>query len=128
MPGFQRTTFDDFLDRHAEVTNGKTFYGRLAGASHGNADGSSRQEAIAGLRPCDELQLAPEPENPHDANAIRLIAPSGVQAGYLESRLAGETVRRAKKGIITRVFVSNLTGGRAGQSLGVTLGILTHAT
>ena len=127
MPGFKRTAFDDFLDRHVEVTNGKSFFGRLAGATHLNQDGRSRQVAIAELRPCDELQLVPEPEN-HDANAIRVLAPSGVQVGYLESRLAGETVRRAKKGITTRVFVSNLTGGRAGQSAGVTLGILTFVT
>ena len=127
MPAFESSSFDDFLDRHVEVTNGKSFYGRLAGTTHLNSDGSSRQAAIAELRPCDELSLVPEPENPHDANAIRVLAPSGVQLGYLESRLAGETVRRARKGIVTRAFASNVTGGRAGQSLGLTLGLLTFA-
>lgn len=126
MPGFNRTPFDDFMDRHVEVTNGKTFYARLAGGTYQNPDGSSRQAVIAQLKPCEELQLVPEPENDIDPNAIRVMAPSGQQIGYLESRLAGETVRRTQKGISTRAFVSNVTGGRTGQSLGCTIGILVH--
>lgn len=126
MPGFKRTPFDDFMDRQVEVTNGKSFYARLAGGFHMNSDGSSRQTAIAELRPCDELQLIHDTDNAFDPNAICVMAPSGQQIGYLESRLAGETVRRTQKGISTKAFVSNVTGGRAGQSFGCTLGILVH--
>ena len=67
----------------------------------------------------------PEPENPHDPNAVRVLAPDGRQVGYLEARLAGETVRRFQKGTETRAFVSNLTGGRNGQPYGCTIGLLT---
>lgn len=126
MPGFTRTSFDDFLDRQCEVTNGKSFYGRLAGTTHANADGTSRQSAIADLRPCDELLLQHEPANAYDENAIRVLTQAGQQVGYLEARLAGETVRRTRKGIVTRAFVSNITGDRTGQSLGCTLGLLTY--
>ena len=125
MPGFTRTPFDSFMDRHVEVTNGKSFYARLAGTTQID-QGTPRQWAIADLRPQDELQLMPEPDNPADPNAIRVLAPDGRHVGYLEARLAGETVRRTRKSIVTRAFVSNLTGGRAGQTLGCTLGVLVY--
>lgn len=128
MPGFQRSVFDDFLDRQVLITNGKSFYGRVAGTTQWNDDGTQRQAAIAELRSCDELQLVPEPDNPHDANAVRVLSPTGKQIGYLEARLAGETVRRTHKGITTRAFVSNLSGGRAGQSLGVVLGLVIYSS
>lgn len=126
MPGFTRSSFDDFMDSHVVATNGKSFYARLAGTTYGNLDGSSRQAVIATLKPHDELQLVHEPDNEADKNAVRVLATSGLQIGYLEARLAGETMRRSAKGIITRAFVSNLTGGRSGQVLGCTLGILVH--
>ena len=125
MP-FTRTNFDDFLDRQVQILDGKSFYARLAGVSHENADGTSRQVHLTGLRPCDELMLCHEPDNEFDSNAVRVSTKAGAQVGYLESRLAGETVRRWSKGVQTRAFVSNLSGGRAGQSIGCTLGIVTY--
>lgn len=125
MGTFTRSAFDDFLDRQVEVTNGKSFYARLAGVTHADRGGTPRQGAIADLRSCDELQLVPEPDNPYDPNAVMVLAPDGRQVGYLEARLAGETVRRLRKGVATKAFVSNITGGRNGQPFGCTLGILT---
>ena len=123
MPGFSRTPFDDFMDAKARELDGEWFYGRVAGTIHANDDGSSRQAEIETLKPRDELRLDPDPDNPHDKNAVRVVAPSGVQVGHLESRLAGETVRRLRSGMQSRCFVSNVTGG-AGQSRGVVFGLV----
>lgn len=124
MPHFARSPFDEKMDSLAVETKGKWFYGRLAGVGHPNADGSSRQAALEELEPLDELVLDPEPDNPFDKNAVRVLTPSGKQIGYLEARLAVETVRRSRKGILTQCFVSNLTGtpGRRG----LVIGALTH--
>ncbi len=69
----------------------KHFYAKIAGASHPNANGSSRTQAIAHCRPIDLLELRPEPENPFDSNAIAVLRQDGgEQLGYLEARLAEE--------------------------------------
>lgn len=75
----------------------KAFYIKIAGTSHRNTDGSSRREAINSCRPLDVLQVIPEPDNPYDSNALAVFNPSGVQIGYLESRLAGEIARASAK-------------------------------
>jgi hypothetical protein len=120
---FERTPFDDWMDEHAALVDGKWFYGRVAGTDRVNENKMSRQASIGTLVPQDELRLEPEPGNSYDPNAVKVLAPDGNQIGYLEARLAAETTRRAKRGIPTRAFVSNLTG-RPGQTRGVTIAVL----
>lgn len=124
MPLIARSPFDDWMDNQTRQLKGKWFYGRLAGAGHANADGSSRQAEIETLNVRDELLLEPEPDNAFDPDAVKVLTPAGEQIGYLEARLAGETVRRRRRGVTSRCFVSNLTGtpGRRG----LVFGFLTH--
>jgi hypothetical protein len=58
---------------------------RLRGASFLNDDGSSRQEFVAECRRGDQLQLAPEPDNPCDRHAVAVLDRLGRKLGYLPS-------------------------------------------
>ena len=72
------------------------FYSKIAGASHKNDDGTSRIAAIKRCSPGDVLDSAWEHDNPYDSNAVAIFL-DGHQLGYLDARLAGETVRDAKR-------------------------------
>jgi hypothetical protein len=72
------------------------FYAKIAGTSHKNDDGTSRIAAIKKCSPGDMLGSAWEYDNPYDPNAVA-ISLEGHQLGYLDARLAGETVRDAKR-------------------------------
>lgn len=77
------------------IPSAYVFESKVAGVSHCNEDGTSRQEIIrAEVRENDWLELEPEPQNPYDPNAIRVKTRSGKQIGYLEKALA-EKVRSA---------------------------------
>lgn len=52
---------------------------RIAGFNH--HDGAS--SALTGMRPMTRLVLRPEPTNPHDKNAIKVMTTSGVMLGYI---------------------------------------------
>jgi hypothetical protein len=97
----------------------KEFFTTVAGVSHHNRDGASRQEIIR--KYCyvgQELELIREPDNPHDPHAVGLwITTKGLfrttkhQIGYLPAyvveRLIPEDI---EKGRVVRVFIKNLTG------------------
>ena len=72
------------------------FYVTIAGTSHKNDDGTSRIAAIKKCSPGDLLDATWEYDNPYDPNAVA-ISLDGHQIGYLDARLAGETVRDAKR-------------------------------
>ena len=62
---------------------------KVVGVSKENEDGSSRQEIIKGeVDEDDKLQLAAEPTNPYDANAIKVLSKNGNQIGYLNKEMA----------------------------------------
>jgi hypothetical protein len=66
------------------------FYGHVAGESFRNDDGTSRQAAIQRCEVGELLRLEPEPDNPHDRNAIRVLRGTGEQIGYIERQLAAQ--------------------------------------
>lgn len=62
---------------------------KVVGVSLSNADGSSRQEIIKReVEENDKLNLAAEPDNPHDPNAIKVLSKHGNQIGYLNKEMA----------------------------------------
>ena len=68
---------------------------KVVGVSKDNQDGSSRQEIIQReVAEDDKLQLEAEPENPYDANAIKVLSKNGNQIGYLSKEMA-ETILSA---------------------------------
>lgn len=62
---------------------GRIISTRVVGVSFDN-----RQEVIARLQMGDRVWLEREPENPHDANAIKVSRSNGEQFGFLNSHLA----------------------------------------
>jgi len=57
------------------------------------------------------LCLVREPDNRHDANAIRVETTSGIQAGYLNARLARHFAPLLDCGERYDTYVSQVTGG-----------------
>ena len=58
----------------------------VVGIDFPNADGSNRRSEAMMTLPGEPIELLPEPKNKHDANAIAVIGPRGVQLGYVECR------------------------------------------
>lgn len=55
----------------------------VAGESFFNPDGSARQDVIATLSVGEHLRLVPEPNNPHDHNAVLITTMDGRGIGYI---------------------------------------------
>ena len=68
---------------------------KVVGVSKNNSDGSSRQEIIKKeVEEDDKLGIEAEPDNPFDANAIKVLSKFGNQIGYLSKEMA-ETIKPA---------------------------------
>jgi hypothetical protein len=55
----------------------ESFFSKVAGVAHNNADGSSRQQIISRCRVGEELSLVREPGNEFDPNAIKILRSNG---------------------------------------------------
>jgi hypothetical protein len=79
-------------DAPPQPETGRTFRSAVAGESYRNGDGSSRQEILRRCRTGEEILLVPEPDNPHDSDAVKVQRHNGEQIGYLPRghRLADE--------------------------------------
>lgn len=75
MPWEKATAATDSADR--------VFYKHVVGINLSNQDGTSRQEVISCRRKREELRLVPEPDNPHDPDAVKVCCKNGQQIGYL---------------------------------------------
>nr|WP_269438296.1 single-stranded-DNA-specific exonuclease RecJ [Phosphitispora fastidiosa] len=93
-------------DYYRDIGAKEEFYTKIAGVTFGN-----RQEVAAHLVEGQRLYLVREPDNPHDANAIRVETVSGVQAGYLNARLARHFAPLLDRGERYDIYVSQVTGG-----------------
>ena len=62
----------------------------VTGVTHSNDDGTSRSEAMHLCSIGETVKLVPDPENIHDADAIRVVLLSGQQIGYVSARQAGK--------------------------------------
>lgn len=89
--GYQQTEEDEEFERWITKKFGesydKHFYTKVAGVSFENKDRTSRQSLILQCKKYERLVLVPEPENPHDSNAVRIENESGSQLGYLPHNL-----------------------------------------
>ena len=98
------------------------FFAHVAGESFTNRDGSDRQAIIASCRVGESLILDPEPHNPKDANAVRVLREDGKQIGYLERKMAARLVDDLSD---FSAFVAGVGRGR-GPYLGVSLLIVAN--
>lgn len=55
----------------------------VVGESFNNPDGSSRQDEIRRCGVGESVRLQPEPDNPHDPNAVAVYSLRSVKIGYL---------------------------------------------
>jgi len=77
----------------------RKFKTKVVGVTFDNLNGSSRQDAIRGLNIGDRLQLAWNPSNPHDSNAILVFGRGSMHEldgdtciGHLKADLAADVV------------------------------------
>jgi hypothetical protein len=95
-----RDSRDDIIDeslreQHSDLVD-YSFHCKLAGVTHDNSDGTSRDRIIRRCKIGEPLELRPDPLNPVDPNAIavhRLLGRRG-QIGYLPAATAAEYVAR----------------------------------
>jgi hypothetical protein len=75
------------------------FFSRVVGLPYPNPDGTSRREAVRGLRRWERVNLVHRPDNPVDSNAVAVLrAGDKRQLGYLPAALAAEVVAAAREG------------------------------
>lgn len=84
-----------------------------------------RQTVIRSLRVGERLELEPEPNNPHDPNAVKVVRKSGEQIGYINRQLAKNIAWFFQASIFARpAKVLQIIGDmRKRQSLGVIIEI-----
>ncbi|MCG2587897.1 HIRAN domain-containing protein [Rhodohalobacter sulfatireducens] len=63
---------------------------KVAGVSHNSISGKPRQQILRTLNSREILDLIPEPDNPHDPNAIMVTNKDGFDVGYLPKSIAKE--------------------------------------
>lgn len=106
---------------------GFCFFQKIAGVSHKNADGSSRQAIIRQCSVGESLELRREPDNPHDPFAVAVFRSTGQQLGYLpehcvrDGRSSGTVTSALDSGAECRARISDLTGGTDGKTRGVNI-------
>jgi len=96
---------DEYLrDSYSTIADAPRFHTKIAGVSF-----EGRQDTIAGLRAGASLQLARQPENPHDRNAIA-VHYGNLQIGFLNKRLAAHIAPLIDAGASYRARIASLTG------------------
>jgi len=93
------------------------FFAHVAGESSPNRDNTNRQTIIASCRVGEPLLLEPEPDNPQDENAVRVLREDGKQIGYLERAMAARLFDDLRD---FHAFVAGV-GRSRGPDLGVAL-------
>jgi single-stranded-DNA-specific exonuclease len=97
---------DEYLhDPYATIGDAARFHTKLAGVSF-----EGRQDVIAGLQGGASLELARQPDNPHDRNAIA-VHYGQLQLGFFNRRLAAHIAPLIDAGARYSARVASLTGG-----------------
>lgn len=82
----------------------------LVGEGQINEDGTARQDVLAVLQPGERLTLERQPDNPHDSNAVAVVAGRHI-IGYIPRFDAAEVAALLDAGIPHRAQLHELTGG-----------------
>jgi len=85
------------------------FHLGVAGESHRNEDGSSRQEILKRVQPGEKIRLVPAPDNPFDHLAVEVRRQNGEQIGYLP---AGHGLTAPITAGNVDAHVAEVTGGK----------------
>lgn len=95
----------------------------VAGESHANSDGSSRQGELRRCHRNELVTLVREPDNPYDGDAVAVISARGVQIGYVSSK-ASWIAEAIDDGREVRARIDSINSGDSGL-LGAVLWIGT---
>ena len=85
----------------------KEFYSKIVGSTFIQ----NGQELLSALKEGDMLSLEPEPENPYDVNAIKVLNCEGKKLGFIPKETAKSLQKDIKAGYTIIVLVSEVTGG-----------------
>ena len=96
---------------------------KVRGVTHDNEDGSIRQQIIADRIGGEVLLLVRQPHNPHDANAIAVLATSSEMCGYISAELAEDIAPLMDSGMKIAAHVLEVTGGADGCYFGLNIEI-----
>ena len=85
----------------------------IVGLDYPNRRGPSRRAALAQCRPGDSLTLKPEPDNPADRHAIRVVSPDGITLGYISAERAPRLAALIARHRTVRVIFQGCAGHQA---------------
>lgn len=69
---------------------------------------SDRRRQADKLQPGDVLTPIREPDNPHDADAVKLVSPTKLALGYIPRKHAGWVAERVDKGRDIKIEVAHV--------------------
>jgi hypothetical protein len=84
---------------------------RVAGVSHLNDDGSSRQKILARCKVPEMLELRRQPNHRHDKNAIQVLRQNGEMLGFIPKNEARLMAPEMDKGRRYVALLTTLDGG-----------------
>lgn len=96
------------------------FYLKIAGVTFGG-----RQRAIAGLKVGQALRFVPDPSNPYDSSAVKIITEGGTELGFVgrghNSQIFSNLMNNRGR---YQVTVSSITGGGFGSNYGCNIKVV----
>lgn len=95
---------------------------KIAGVTHNNADGTSRQEILSRMKQWETIDLVREPANEYDKNAVALFGGMG-QVGYVPTQRAVQIAAMLDHGAKALAKLSGLYGGAGEKSWGASVDI-----
>jgi hypothetical protein len=118
------TEFEEFMDDEARFNGGRWIYSRIAGVSFPNADGSSRQEYVKGLRRFNVLRLRHERGNRFSKTAVLISGyEHGEVLGYVPDNQSREVCSALRDGLTAAAIVCEI-GKNPDDLWGAKIGIL----
>lgn len=103
------------------------FFTKVAGTSHLNEDGSSRQIVLRQCYRHERLDLIHDKNNPHDSNAIKVCRRNGQQLGFIKRDIAEELATKIQQGTKCFAMLSKVTGGAPGADwFGANIVVVEH--
>jgi|GEM_PF-4886785 len=106
----------------------------LAGVTHTNTDGTSRQSLLAELRGNTDgqkptiLKIRRDPTNKFDPNAIAVLDPADRQLGFIPRDIAEKLAPRIDSGTRISAQVLEFTGGSNGYNHGLRISVSEEGT
>jgi hypothetical protein len=97
------------------------FHSKIAGISHENDDGSSRQSIASSCRSGEPLILIRDRGNKYSADAIMVLRSNGQQLGFIREELAEDLTPFIDSGTTLGAEITEITGGGPDEYVGVNI-------